>query len=179
MAEIIAKRYGNALFDLAIENNEIETIEKELKTLEKVLESENNLITVLNSSQISQKEKSELINNIFNNDISETLLGLINIVIKKGRQKNLTEIIKYSIEKINEYRGNLKVCVTSVKPLTEDKKNKIINKLSKITKKNIILEEIVDKSLIGGLIIKIGDRVIDNSVKGKLNSMRKQLLANS
>lgn len=179
MAELVAKRYGTALFELAIENKQVDDMELEVKAIMNVFMNEPELLEVLNHPQVTIKNKEKIVEDLFDKNLSNNVLGLINLTIKKGRQNMLIEIFEYFLEKVNEYNNIIKVSVTSIESLTDTQKNDIVTKIETITNKTVVLEEIIDDSIIGGLIIRIGDRIIDNSIKGQLQAMSKDLLLNT
>lgn len=176
MVELIANQYGTALFELALESDQLDHIENEVLQLKSILEQQDDLIYLLNHPQIDMKNKITTIQSIFNGEISDDVLGLIELTIKKGRQNILVEIIDIFLKKGLEYKGIIVVQVTTITTLSEVQKSLIKKKFETITNKTIILEESIDETLIGGIIIRIGDRILDHSIKGRLNELSKQLL---
>lgn len=175
MAELIAKRYGYAIYQLAIENNSIDEISEQMKVIKNVLLYETDFVDLLNHPKIVIEEKIKLVESIFKNKINDDLLGLMVLTINKRRQNHLIEIFDYCLEQFDEYNGILKAFITSADVLSTQQKDNIKARLEELTKKTVITEYQSDQSLIGGLIIRIGDRIVDNSIKGKLNSMSRVL----
>ena len=175
MVELISKRYGTAIYELAVENNNLEKVEKEIKMVIDIFEDEKDLQEVLNHPKVSIGEKIKIIENIFKGKINDDILGLIILTINKSRQNCLVDIFKYCLNKIDEHNGIVSAFVTSAIELKEEQKNAIVKRLEELTKKTITVEYTVDNSLIGGLVIRIGDRIVDNSVKEKIRNMSKEL----
>jgi F-type H+-transporting ATPase subunit delta len=177
MVELISKRYGTAIYELAVESNKLKEIEEEIKVVLNILESEKEFTEILNHPKVVVEEKIKIVENIFSDKISDELLGLIIVTVTKGRQDFLTDIFKYCLNRIDEHNGILTAFISSATDLTDDQKDAIRAKLAKLTNKTINMNYTVDESLIGGLVIRIGDRIVDNSVKGKIRNMSKELYA--
>jgi len=176
MVELIAKRYGTAIYQLAIENDQIEVVGKDLALIKHVLETEKDFVKILNHPKIVIEEKIVLVEAVFKEKIANDVLGLIILTITKGRQSHLVEIIDYCESMFDAYNNIVTAHVTSTDALTETQKDQMKARLEHITGKTVITEYDTDQSLIGGLVIRIGDRIIDNSIKGKLSQMSKTLL---
>ncbi|GKX30603.1 ATP synthase subunit delta [Vallitalea longa] len=177
MAELVAKRYGTALFELAVETNKIDVVEDQLKSLKEILLTEKEFIRILNHPKVVVENKIAMVENIFDGKIIKDILGLLVIAIRKGRADDLLDIIQYCLDEIDKLNGNAKAYVTSASELTDEQLESIKSKLEETTKKKILLHSNVDESLIGGLVIRIGDRIIDNSIKGKIEAISKELYA--
>ena len=161
MAKIVAKVYGDALFDLAVENNELDLIAEEIQVLKDTLAENAELLQFLNHPKISNEDKISSIEEIFKGKFSDTTVGFLVIVVTKGRYNELPAIINYFLEAVREYRKIGKASVTSASELTVEQKQKIEKKLLDSTEYvEFIMDYKIDPSIIGGLIIRIGDRVV-------------------
>jgi F-type H+-transporting ATPase subunit delta len=176
MAELIVKTYGSALFDLAREEGLMNTLEAEAKVILAALNENVEFLTILNHPKISKDEKVSLIENTFTEKISKELIGLMVVVIKKDRYNYLTKILKYFLELIKEENRVVTAYITSAKTLNQGQQEKVIERLGTLTKKKVEPVFSVEESLIGGLVIRIGDKIVDNSVKGKIENMAKELV---
>lgn len=177
MAKIVAKVYGDALFDLAVENNELDLIAEEIQVLKDTLAENAELLQFLNHPKISNEDKISSIEEIFKGKFSDTTVGFLVIVVTKGRYNELPAIINYFLEAVREYRKIGKASVTSASELTVEQKQKIEKKLLDSTEYvEFIMDYKIDPSIIGGLIIRIGDRVVDSSIKSKIEMMKKDLM---
>ena len=176
MAKIIAKTYGDALFGAGEDNGILDSLYEEVQAVCNVLTENLELKKFLGHPQIIKEEKEEAIKNIFEGRISEELIGFLLVIINNGRQNYLDSIFSYFISRVKEYKKIGVVYVSVPMPLTEGQQEAIENKLVDTTgyeSLEIHYEE--DASLIGGMVIRIGDRIIDSSVKYKLNELTKQL----
>lgn len=176
MAKLISKTYGDALFDIALEQAMTDSLLKEALALQKIFEENPELTAFLNHPNIEVSEKEKTVEAIFKDRISEEMAGLLHVVVEKGRQACIHEILEYFIAKVKEYKKIGIAHVTSAVPLSTDQKSQIEQKLLATTSYvQFEMNYAVDESLIGGVVIRIGDRVVDGSVKNKLYELKKDL----
>lgn len=176
MAKSIAKTYGEALFDLALEENNIDALTEEVEAVHDIFAQNEELIKLLNHPKISREEKVSVIEKVFKGRISDTIVGFLIIIVDKGRYNEINGIFVYYLDKVKEYRNIGVAYITSAITLNQDQKDKILQKLLQTTKyTQFELHFTVDKSILGGLIIRIGDRVVDSSIKNQLKNMTKAL----
>ena len=177
MAKLVSKTYGDALFELALEENKIDTLFEESKVLREVFQKNEELVKLLNHPKINKEEKIQLIENIFGGRASKDMIGFLTIIIKKERQKEITGILDYFISAVKEYKKIGVAYVTTAFELSDEKKKSIVDKLIATTNyKEIEMNYIVDESVIGGMIIRIGDRVVDSSIRTKIDKMSRELM---
>lgn len=177
MAKLAAKVYGDALFDLAIERQQLDLVAEEIQVLKDTLANNAELLQFLNHPKVSNEEKIKSIEDMFKDKLSDTTVGFLVIVVAKGRYNELNAIMTYFLEAVREYRKIGKASVVSASELTEEQKQKIVAKLIDTTDYvEFIMDYKVDPSIIGGLIIRIGDRVVDSSIRSKIELMKKDLM---
>jgi len=176
MAKLASKTYGEALFELAQENNKLGDTKEEVKSIKTALDENIELIKILGHPKIDKEEKLSLVEKIFKGKISDDLCGFLLIMVEKDRYNEIINAFDYFIDKVNEYQKIGVAYVTSAIELSKDKKRQIEQKLISTTEyKSFDIYYTVDKSIIGGLIIRIGDRVVDSSIKTKLDLISKKL----
>ena len=176
MAKLVSKTYGEALFDLALEDGTLTTIIEEVNVVKEAIEKNPDLLKLLSHPKIKKEEKISVIENIFKGRVSDSLVGFLVIVVQKDRYDDLDGIFEYFVTKVREYKNIGVASITSAVELAEEQKKQIEQRLLQTTKySQFELTFHVDKSLIGGLVIRIGDRVVDSSVKTKLQMLAKDL----
>lgn len=176
MAKLVSTTYGDALFELALEENKIDSVSEEVTFLKDVLKENDELLKIMNHPKVPKEEKVSLVQKIFTNQISDDLVGFLTVVVTKGRYNEIFEIFDYYEAKVREYKNIGVAKVTSAVELSAEKKQQIEERLLAITKyTSFQMDFHVDESIIGGLIIKIDDKVVDNSIKTKLETMSRQL----
>lgn len=176
MAKLVSKTYGDALFELALEEDKLDILFEESKGIREVFLSNNELIKLLNHPKIDKDEKIKVMENIFTERASKDFVAFLTIIIKKERQNNIIGILDYFIAAVKEYKKIGVAYVTTAIELTENKRKSVEERLLATTKyEQFEMNFTVDKSIIGGMIIRIGDRVVDSSIRTKLNEMSRDL----
>ena len=177
MAKLAAKVYGDALFDLAVEENRCDQFLEEIHAVEKALADNPDVETLICHPGISSEEKQEFIEKCFRGSVSDDMTGFLLILVKKGRFPERESIFAYFISKVKEYKKIGVAQVASLFPLSREQKDKIEKRLLETTDyEKIEASYREDTSLIGGLVIRIGDRVVDTSVKSRLEELKTQLM---
>ncbi len=175
MATIAVKRYASALYDLAKDKGKITEYEEEAVTIKQVIEEDADFRTFLTHPSIVLEEKLAVVQNIFGDRASEEFVGLFVLLIKKRRQGLIVEILEEFIDMAKTYRGFIKASVTSAVPLDEGQIDQIRTKIESGTESKVELSTFVDASILGGIVIRVGDKVVDGSIKGEINALKNQL----
>ena len=177
MAKLISKTYGDALFELAIEENKVDDLLGEIGELQGILEKNEEFGKLMTHPKINKEEKLKVVTEVFKGRVSDELLGFLTIVISKDRYQDIDEILDYFLTEVKKYKGIGVATVTTAVPLKEEQCKKIEKKLLDTTDyKSMEMHYKQDKTLIGGMVIRIGDRVVDSSISTKLNELQKELL---
>lgn len=177
MAKLVSKVYGDALFESAMDKQVLDSVYDEVRSLETILQENPDLLQFLTHPQIMKEEKVQVLKDIFSEKLSDELMGFLTIIVNKGRENELSAIFNYFINTVREYRKIGKAYVTSAVELKDDQKKQIKDKLLATTDYiEFEMNYLTDPSLIGGLIIRIGDRVVDSSVKTRLYDLTRDLL---
>lgn len=177
MAKLVSKTYGDALFSLATEENSVDAMTQEVIDVQKAFSENPELLTILKNPDIGKGEKTELVERIFKGRISDDLVGFLRIIVTKQRQNELSAILDYYLAKVKEYKKIGVAHVTAPMELSDAWKAKIEQKLLDTTK-YVQMEMFyhVDPSLIGGMVIRIGDTVVDSSISNKLTEVSRRLM---
>jgi len=178
MAKLISKTYGDALYSLGLEKGCLDTFFEEITGLKKIFDDNKDLTDLLSHPKISREEKITVMENIFKGNVSDDVLGFLTVIVEKDHGNAFGEIFDYFIAQVKEYKSIGIAKVMSAFPMTEDQKERLTKKLLETTDyKSFEIEYVVDPSLIGGVVIRIGDRVVDGSVREKIAEMAKSLSA--
>ena len=168
MAKLVSKTYGEALFEVAVEEGTIDSTLEEVQIVLDVIEANEQYIKLLTHPKLPVEQKVSLVEQVFAGKASDTLTGFMVTIVEKGRFSEIEKILTYFIDKVREYKKIGVAYVISAVELSKDEKQEIVQKLLNTT-------SYVDASLIGGVVIRIGDRVVDSSIRSKLNRMAKEL----
>ena len=171
--DMISDRYGSALYDLASEKKCIDEILNDFDTVEKIMKESSDLRHVIKSPLVNSEEKLNILLKIFArfnfNNLTTTFLKVLD---NNKRISNLSTII-LQFKKINsEKRGDITADITSANILSDDEKNNITNQLKKSLGEKLSLNFDVDEDIIGGLIVKVGSKMIDTSIANKINKLK-------
>jgi len=176
MAKLVSKVYGDAYVSVVSEKNNLIDALEEIKSVKNILLENVEIIELLDSPKMDDEEKIDFIKGIFENHISVDSMGFLLTIIEKKRQAELLPILDYVIDCIKELLLIGKATITTALELDDAKKERIVDELLKTSHyKSLEVEYVVDNSIIGGIVIRIGDRVVDSSVKTRIEKMRKML----
>lgn len=173
MYEYLDKRYALALYTVAEEKGKVEEYLNDLREIVSLMNNDAEFVKLIKQPFINTSAKKKIFINIFKGKIDEDLLSFLLILIEKDRILFTEEKLK-EMEKIHLERNNtLLVEVKTVIPLNDSEKENLRRKLMDMYNKKIIFEEKIDKKIIGGVYIRVGDDVIDGTLKIKLEEMKK------
>lgn len=169
----VGKLYAQALFELSLESDSLDKVCTELKQCRKIFDENPQLVKLLNSPVILRTEKQEVINKIFGE--SGVVHDFICLVTDNNRISYFGKMTDAFIQHYNQHNNITEMTVVTSVPLKSEQKAKLVKKLEQKSGKTVKLNEKVDPSIIGGIILKMGNSQIDNSIKGRLEAVAKQL----
>lgn len=175
MEELVGRRYAQALFEVAVETEKLEEFKDEIIVVSQAFQNEPRLNTIIQHPKVNRKEKKEIIDAIFKGRVSDEILNLLYIIIDKERERNIKDISDEYIDLFNEKFGIVDAKAITAIPMSEDERLELEQKLSKKLDKKVNLENEIDKDIIGGVLIKIKDKVIDQSIRRQLDMLEKSL----
>ena len=172
-----AQRYSLALYELSTEANSLENIEKHSVAVLKLIDSSKDFNDLIKDPTENQENLISIVNKISENFKLDNLLkNFMNFLIKKRRFFYIEKILKNFIDICSEKRGEVKGEIQSAKELSNEEINKITEELTKNFSSKMKLNYKHDKSLIGGLIVKIGSTMVDTSIKNKLQKIENRMI---
>lgn len=172
MTEAVQEVYSKALFEIASEDNLLDTIKNELNAVKNSFDECPDIYEVLSVQNISYEEKISVLRNIFEGRVSDIVLNFLCVLTESGRIKELPGIYDEFYSLWCDETGVMCVNVTSAVKLSEDQRNRLKKALSAKYKKTVELNEKVDPDIIGGVIVNFKDTCLDGSVRAKLNSLK-------
>ena len=177
MAKLVSKTYGDALFELALEQNAVDELSKEVQVVSEALRENEELMKLLEHPKIVKEEKLQIVENIFKGRVSDDLTGFLQLIVNKDRYGEIYAILDVFMDRVREYKHIGVASVTTAVELREEQKQAVIDKLLATTDyESFEMKYAVDAALIGGMVIRIGDRVVDSSIKHKLELMSRDLM---
>ena len=172
----VAKVYAEALLEISIEKKNSELIEEELKAVADSLTQDSEVWEFLLSPKISKEQKIKVVENSFKSNLSDTINSLLFLLLKKDRIFFISEIAKQFRNGNDILRGRIRTYVESATKLSDSQISEIRATLSEKYKGECIIENTIKPDLIGGLVIRFNDNLIDGSIRSQLVTIKKNLL---
>ena len=176
MESVIAEKYAVALLQVAQEQKTVDSIAAEIQTIQKLVETNQELKSVLEHPRAKSQEKLETLRRLMDQKLSSTMENFLMLLIMKKRIKHFKAVADHFERLWHELRGKAVARVLTAMPLTTPQKNNLIEKLSQMFGVIVELKEEVKPGLIGGMMIYLGDQRMDGSVLGQLERMKQRLL---
>ena len=170
-------RYARALIGQAKEQSSLEAVHKDVLLLQETLKKSNDLLLLLQSPIVKTEKKKTVLEQIFKGKVQDLTLQFLLMMTEKKREGALPIILSSFISQYNEKHGIAVVQVKTATPLSDKNRKEIEEKVKSSYHFNSVqLKETVDERLIGGIVIRIGDKQIDESIRKKLNEIHQELI---
>lgn len=174
---LVGKRYAAALFQIAKERQLVDQMANELRAIKEVFDQNKELVIVLKSPKLSKRKKKEILENAFKS-INEYVLNTLMLLTDRHREEYIPDVAAQFLQLVDEDKGIVEADVYTVRPLTDEEKAALSSAYAaKIGKKSLRIRNFVDKNLLGGVKLRVGNRIIDGSLRGKLDRLHRELLA--
>lgn len=171
----LATRYAKSLIDLSVERNQLEVIFADMQLLQQVAKASREFVNLLRSPIVAADKKQSIIDAILKNKISGLTDAFLRLLISKGREGDMPEIISAFIDQYNAIKGIHQVKLITATKVSDELKNAIVAKVKKEANlKNVELEALVDNNLIGGFVLEFNNNLVDASVLRDLKDISKQ-----
>lgn len=168
-----ASRYVKSLLGLAVEQNALEQVHQDMQLFAKVVAENRSFELMLKNPIIKHDKKRDILESLFKGKVHSLTMSILDIITRKNREPLLPAIAKEFHNAYNEHKGIGKATVTTAVPLDVKLRSEIENLVKKYSNKsNIELTEKVDKEMIGGFILNVGDQQVDASIKNKLKALK-------
>jgi len=177
MAKLISKTYGEAIFELAVSENKLDAFQEEIQMILELLKENPEFSALMKHPKIPREEKLQVVESAFHGKVSDEITGFLRLIVEKGRYENLEEILHYFLEQVKREKGIGVAFVTSAVSLSETQQKAVEDKLLATAGfREMEMHYAVDESLIGGVMIRIGDHVVDSSIRTKLENLSRELM---
>ncbi len=177
MDQLVSKRYAKAIFELAVEDQKTDRLLQEAAAVRKAVEENPQWIQFLENPGVLMEEKLRTTEQILKERVSNEMTAFFCVIVKNKRSEQLPEILSELMTQIEEYQGTGRIQVISAAELKSFQKKKIREIMIKTTGyRKLEIQYAIDPSLIGGMKIRLKDRVIDSSIKSRLERMQSQLM---
>jgi F-type H+-transporting ATPase subunit delta len=175
MADQLVKGYAEALFSVVQAEGELDRVEDELFRFGKLLEQNHELKQALSDQGIDKAQREKVLDELLTDKVSAHTLSLLNFIVTQGRARQLPQILEQLSQLAADARQSVIAEVRSAVPLDEKQQTELAKSLSSATNKKVTVKVIVDPTILGGVVAKVGDTVIDGSIKHRLEQLKEQV----
>jgi F-type H+-transporting ATPase subunit delta len=177
MADELVRGYAEGLLKIVEAEGDLERVEDELFRFGKLLEENHDLKQALSDSSVERAQRIKIVDELLAGKVSPHTVGLITFVVTQDRARQLPQILEELSAMASERRQAVLAEVRSAVPLDETQRAELATALSKATGKTVELKVLVDPSVLGGVYAKVGDTVIDGTVRRRLELLKEQVKA--
>jgi len=167
----VASRYAKSLLGIALEQNSLEDVHNDMQLIYNVCSENRDLEILLKSPIVKTDKKSAILTEIFGKKISKISNTFLSIILMKKREAIIADIATAFIDIYKTHKNIATASVTTAVTLTKEQRTNIINLIKSQGKESVDLTEIINPDIIGGMIIKVGDKQVDESIKRKLTNL--------
>lgn len=174
---LIAERYSDALVGLAKDGKiTYGQISADLDLIKSTLVTSKDLNEVLVNPLVSLEDKKTIIDKVFSGEINDLILNFLKVLVDKNRFSTFDSVVDSYNKALDDINNISRISVVSAVEMSEDAKNKLKNKLETKLKKSVVFDIEINPGIIAGLVIKIGDNIVDMSLKHKLEDLSKSII---
>lgn len=174
-AERLADKYALAIFEIAEEQNSMQVMYEQLLVVQNMLRNNQELDSFVNNPLVPKVSKKEVAQKVFAEGIDVMLLNFILVLLEKDRMSLFAAICKAYKKFMNEKDNIVDVKVTTARELTPRQEAEVNEKMTKMLNKKVVLSKHLDEKIIGGIVIQVGDKLIDGSVVRQLKNIKRSL----
>ncbi len=171
----VANRYASALMALTNEQKKPDTVASDLQIVKNAIDGSRELRAVLASPIVPKEKKQAILRDVLKKKVGETVLGFVNEIVEKGREDVLGEILKQYFVRRDEQLGIVRVSVTTSVDFSAKQEKDLQKQLEVMTKKKVEITFSIDRSIKGGFVARVGDTVLDGSIKRQLEILHQKL----
>lgn len=172
-----ARVYAQAILTIAMEKDRLDAVMGDLHAVMQVLHEDRTLWGLFTSPRIDREEKEAMFRKAFAGKVGDEVLGLLVTMIRKGREPLLDNVVDQFVRFKDKAEGRIHVYVTSARDLDAGIRESITKTIAEVSGKTVTLHEKTDAALVGGMVVRVGDAVVDGSLRTRLRKLRRRLLA--
>ncbi len=174
----IATRYAKALLDQAIEANELEQVFEDVKSVRSSIAGSRELELFLKSPIIKSDKKGAILKEVFSGKISPLVLEFINVLVSKKREGLLDDVTSAFEDAYNQLKGVTKLQLTTAVAISPEIESQLLSKVkSQFKLTNMDVTKVVDADIIGGFVVRFMDKIYDNSVAHRINTVERSIIS--
>jgi len=170
-----ARRYAGALFNVAEKHGEVDAVLENLKMVTDVTAKSPELMAVLHHPRITRARKKELLQHIFEGNVRADVEHFLFLLVEKDRATIIPAVVREYSRLVDEHRGEVDAVAATAQPMSAEQTAALKARLEQVTGLKVRLQTRVDEHLLGGLVVRVGDRLIDASIASQLQAIRDRL----
>lgn len=174
----IASRYAKSLLDLCIEKGQLDAAQADMVMLKGIMDESRDLRLMLSSPVVKADKKIDILQKLFDGKLNAITMAFITLLTRKGREGYLPEIITSFLNQLRKHQGITVAEVTSAVALDAGSRAKMMESATKMAGGKVELVEKVDATLIGGFILKVGDKQIDSAIANRIKALKREFAEN-
>lgn len=174
----VASRYAKSIFELSLEQKLEDKLKIDMELIDQICLESRDFLLMLKSPILKHDKKLKILKRTFEGKVSEITLRFFEILCRKYRENILPDIAAVYLQLYNKHKGITVAELTTAIPVSADIRNQIEALVAKATNKKPQIKEQIDEDVIGGFLLKVEDRMIDDTIRGKLNALRRNLIEN-
>jgi len=171
----VAKPYARALYEAAVEQDELESIVSDINQLQDVIDQSEEFSEFISTPLLSPQFKSDTFQQLFSGTMHSLTINFLKLLAQKQRERFLIAIMDVFSAIVDEAAGRIVAKVKTATPITEDQEQRLIDQLSTYLGKQVRLETETDEQIQGGFIVQVDDTVFDASIATQLQRLKRQL----
>lgn len=175
MADQLVTGYAEALFKVVQAEGELDRVEDELFRFGKLLEQNHELKQALSDQSVDKQQREKVLDELLSDKVSAHTLGLLSFIVTQGRARQLPQILEQVSQLAADARQSVVAEVRTAVPLDDAQQAELAKSLSSATNKKVTVKVIIDPSVLGGVVAKVGDTVIDGSIRHRLDQLKEQV----
>ena len=176
--EIAANRYAKSLIALAKEQNNLDAVYSDMQQLASTIEESKELSLLLKSPIVKPSKKQEILRAIFSSKVSELTIKFLELISSRKREGIVEGIAKSFVSQYKELNNITVAQVTSAVKLDSEQRDKILQLINKDHKGQVEIEESINPDLIGGFVVRVGDKQVDASIRRELEDLKQEFTKN-
>jgi len=171
----VGRVYAEALFAVAKETNAVDAVLEDLAEVERVFVDNAKFETLIESPKVTREDAERMLRSAFEGQIAKPVLNLLLVLLKRGRQRAVPQVAEAFRALVDADRRQRRVAITTAKPIEPAHVEKLAHTLSQKTGQRVLLETAVDPALLGGAVARVGDTVIDGSLRTGLALLARKM----
>lgn len=175
VSNVTARVYARALLEIGKERGKVAEFLEDIQTVLQLIKADKELRVFYESPKVSRQDKAVLIDKVFHDRIAPELVSLLHVLARKNRAPLLDNIVGQMLDLYDRDENRLHADIEVAAPLAQEVKESLRARLVKLTGKDVVVRERVNAGVVGGMVVRLGDQLLDGSIRARMRTMRQQM----